>query len=54
MKAYYRQVHYRAWGLTAHREWARLISSSSSSDLCQPRSSRSCFDTAPEGPELDG
>jgi len=25
VKAYYRKVHYRAWGLTAHRGWARLM-----------------------------
>jgi hypothetical protein len=24
-KAYYRRVLYRAWGLTAHRGWARLM-----------------------------
>ena len=25
VKAYYRRVLYRAWGLTAHRGWARLM-----------------------------
>ena len=25
INAYYRRVLYRAWGLTAHRGWARLM-----------------------------
>ena len=35
VKAYYRRVLYRAWGLTSHRGWARLCYIAGAS--CKPR-----------------
>jgi len=58
VKAYYRRVIYRAWGLTAHRGWARLMldrrslvqAPSASRDQSQHPRARNDYDTMTKRP----